>query len=418
MRNPPWLLLFALATSSGQPCPDAPRPAPFAMRGVPRYLEPVFSKIAIQRDVVYRETVNDQGKKEALTLDIYEPEGDTAKVRPAFVNIHGGSLRWMDKDNARSVQLSRDLARRGYVVLNINYRLRTDESRSLLRTLVEAIQDVAAAVEWARKNRESMRIHPDYIAIGGESAGGQITSNYMTLDNLAEAPRGRQGIFASVVLYGPPAHPAIPEIKPVLDGCNPPTVVLHGTDDLTIASGMKYANQLHELGVFTRLQMVEDGNHGLTGKEDEFMPVIATFLYDVLTTGGKPQSSYRYEAETYSRKLSSEFSKAVAGFTGTGALRLGGGQGYVEWGHVDVPAAGEYRLSLRYLNQADAARPYDLRVNGAVVGRVAFAPSAPGAAWSAESVKVSLKAGRNAIRLTATSAGAGPLLDRMDVDPN
>ena len=57
----------------------------------------------------------------------------------------------------------------------------------------------------------------------------------------------------------------------------------------------------------------------------------------------------------------------------------------------------------------------NLTVNGALVSTPAFGPTANWDTWSTTSVTVSLTPGTNRVRLTATTAGGGPNLDKLTV---
>ncbi|MEV6052958.1 PQQ-dependent sugar dehydrogenase [Streptomyces sp. NPDC052107] len=104
------------------------------------------------------------------------------------------------------------------------------------------------------------------------------------------------------------------------------------------------------------------------------------------------------------------------GFTGTGFVDYTNIKGsYVEF-TVGATAAGPASLTLRYANGTAADRPMDLAVNGAVVApAVAFPGTADWNTWAAKTVNVTLKAGSNKIRATATTANGGPNLDRMSL---
>jgi acetyl esterase/lipase len=52
-----------------------------------RYLNPIFSEINTQKDLVYS-TINGQ----QLHLDLYQPKNDTLNLRPAIVSIHAGGF--------------------------------------------------------------------------------------------------------------------------------------------------------------------------------------------------------------------------------------------------------------------------------------------------------------------------------------
>jgi acetyl esterase/lipase len=62
-----------------------------------RYLKAVFDEVEVTHGVVYRHAVDAHGNPVQLTLDVYEPAGDTASERPAVVWMHGGWFSDGDK---------------------------------------------------------------------------------------------------------------------------------------------------------------------------------------------------------------------------------------------------------------------------------------------------------------------------------
>ncbi|MFD8389832.1 PQQ-dependent sugar dehydrogenase [Streptomyces sp. NPDC059680] len=104
------------------------------------------------------------------------------------------------------------------------------------------------------------------------------------------------------------------------------------------------------------------------------------------------------------------------GFTGTGFVDYTNVKGsYVEF-TVSAASAGPASVTLRYANGTTADRPMDLSVNGIVVApAVSFPATADWNTWAAKSVNVTLKAGSNEIRATATTANGGPNLDRVSL---
>ncbi|MGW7817878.1 PQQ-dependent sugar dehydrogenase [Streptomyces puniciscabiei] len=105
-----------------------------------------------------------------------------------------------------------------------------------------------------------------------------------------------------------------------------------------------------------------------------------------------------------------------AGYTGTGFVDYTNTKGsYVEF-TVGAASAGPASVTLRYANGTAADRPMDLSVNGTVVAPAASFPGTPDwNTWAAKSVTVTLKAGSNKIRATATTANGGPNLDRLSL---
>jgi len=68
------------------------------------------------------------GNLTTLVLDIYKPVGDSNCARPVIVLVHGGAWIGGSKEDFNMVAMSRELAKKGWVVANINYRLGTHKA--------------------------------------------------------------------------------------------------------------------------------------------------------------------------------------------------------------------------------------------------------------------------------------------------
>jgi acetyl esterase/lipase len=104
----------------------------------------------------------------ALKGRLYAPKGP-GKF-PAVIAVHGGGWRLANLDNYR--YLGPWLAGRGYVVLAVTHRL----SKSAEKVYPEAVQDVRAAVQFAKGKAAEFGIDPERIALMGDSSGGQLAS--------------------------------------------------------------------------------------------------------------------------------------------------------------------------------------------------------------------------------------------------
>lgn len=102
-------------------------------------------------------------------LDIYIP-CDAVKPMPTIVNTHGGAWVYGSKEVYQYYCM--DLALRGFTVVNINYRL-APEYR-----FPTPLIDLNAALSFIAANSSEYYIDKDNIILIGDSAGGQITSNY------------------------------------------------------------------------------------------------------------------------------------------------------------------------------------------------------------------------------------------------
>lgn len=403
------LAVASLAQSPGAApaCAARPKPAAYAVRGEARFRDALFQNVTVRKDILFSEPLNDRGQKEALRLDVYEPEGDTARLRPAVLLLHGGSFTHLSRNDRPTPQLGRELARRGYVAVALDYRLRTDTVRPVRATVDDGVEDALAAVAWLKRNAGELRVDPAHIAAAGESAGGILAGH------LAE--RMGPELFGAVLLWSGLFNPVYPGLKAQIGACYPATVLICGTEDAAIGSALSTAKALGSAGVPFRFHQIEDGTHGLGQWEREYLSMTVEFLYELLTTGGAPRPAAMYEAESYSRKLRSSYQGGVPGQSGTGAMRLDGQGSYLEWNYVDVPAAGEYELAFRYAAGAEREGEARLRVNGAEAATLRFAPGGRPGEWKAVSARVRLDAGRNAVRLIAAETPGGAVLDRLDV---
>ena len=149
-----------------------------------RYLDEVFDEVTKTEDVVYANapdlpfifffewnTVDID-----LDMDIYEPEGDTLESRPVIIFIHSGSFFSGSNEADDMVDLSIASAKRGYVAVNIEYRLGLNilSTYSGERAVYRGVQDASAAIRYLREFHEEYNIDPDKIFIWGSSAGSFI----------------------------------------------------------------------------------------------------------------------------------------------------------------------------------------------------------------------------------------------------
>lgn len=104
-------------------------------------------------------------------LDVYRPEDDGRY--PVIVNVHGGGFVYGSKEIYKRYCM--DLARRGFVVININYRL---APRWKFPTPLE---DIHNAMVWLVEQGDPYQADTDNIFMVGDSAGGQLVSQYAAM---------------------------------------------------------------------------------------------------------------------------------------------------------------------------------------------------------------------------------------------
>ncbi len=122
------------------------------------------------------------------------------KKYPVLVWICGGA--WITMEKAAHTPFLVQLARKGYIIATIEYRM------SSTRHFPAQIEDVKSAIRYLRAHAEAFHIDPDCIAVGGESAGGHLAALAGVTGERSEFDQGdnlEQSSHVSAVLdfYGP-----------------------------------------------------------------------------------------------------------------------------------------------------------------------------------------------------------------------
>ncbi len=123
---------------------------------------PPAPPIAVARDVVIPTGDGPLGAR------FYSPHTDGV-AHPLLVYFHGGG--WMLGSVDSYDTICRRLAIKGDCsVLSVDYRLAPET------TFPGAVNDAYAATLWVSKNANELRIDPGAIAVGGDSAGGNLAA--------------------------------------------------------------------------------------------------------------------------------------------------------------------------------------------------------------------------------------------------
>lgn len=120
-----------------------------------------------------------------VKCDVYQPESDVSL--PAIIMIHGGA--WRHGSKIAMVRHARRVARVGYVVVSINYRLAPKYPWPA------QIDDCQYAVRWLKKNAQAYNIDAERIGVFGYSAGGHLAALLGTMSKEDDA-RFEKGLTA------------------------------------------------------------------------------------------------------------------------------------------------------------------------------------------------------------------------------
>jgi len=143
-----------------------------------RYLDAVFETVTAK---TYNYSLRD---KDTLKLDVYEPENDSITARPLFVLVHAGGFTTGERNNNSLISLAENVAKKGYVVASIDYRLLKNRdfncslpARNKLKVYANAAEDLLSALQYLLNYKTSFRIDETKIILFGASAGGETSLN-------------------------------------------------------------------------------------------------------------------------------------------------------------------------------------------------------------------------------------------------
>ncbi|MGZ3862059.1 MAG: T9SS type A sorting domain-containing protein [Bacteroidia bacterium] len=156
-----------------------------------RYATDVFTNITTTSAIPYGSNTSWSGSTVNLTLDFYQPTGDTSTTRPLIIWAHGGSFLGGTSTDADVVALSQRFAKKGFTCASINYRtgFYPIDSANAVKAVMRAVQDMKAAIRFFYKDKHTTntyKIDTNNIFIGGSSAGAIAALHLQYLDRDCE----------------------------------------------------------------------------------------------------------------------------------------------------------------------------------------------------------------------------------------
>ena len=163
-----------------------------------------------------------------LIMDVYmPPASDVVASRPTFVNLHTGNFlpalfngaTTGDKVDSIGVNFCKQMAKRGYVAVNINYRLgwnpiSGDENvrrGTLLQAVYRAVLDAQTAVRFLKSPAgAAFGIDSENIILMGQGSGGYVTQAYTTLNDYVTEIAGLDKFIDT--------ETGLPYVIPAIDG--------------------------------------------------------------------------------------------------------------------------------------------------------------------------------------------------------
>ena len=143
-----------------------------------------------------------------LTLDLYPAQ--QPGPRPCVIVIHGGS--WAGGDSRQLPELNSRLAKDGYTVAAINYRLAPRFHNP------SPVQDVQTALNYLRSHATELSIDSNTFVLLGRSAGAQIAllAAYTLQDSAIKGVIDFYGPADMVWGYSAPSNPLVMDSRKVM----------------------------------------------------------------------------------------------------------------------------------------------------------------------------------------------------------
>ena len=303
-------------------------------QGAVRYRDVCFEDVQVTRDVVYatakgywtaldgqddelpRLITEREGAmvKRALPLklDVYEPAGDSLSKRPLVMLLHGGAFYMHSKDEICMVEWCRELARRGYVAVSIDYRLGFRLNKGAIeRAGYRALQDALSALRFLVSEKETYRIDERAVFVGGSSSGAITALNtvFMNDDNRPASTR-RLGppeptdhrrdhaysILGIIDMWG-----AVNDLS-MLETADVPILGFQSRGDRTVPFGHDYS--LQGMKPFNRLFFNKiygsgaiAGRYADMGRDMEFYPFEGDRHAPQKDASGRPNDNFRFILE-------------------------------------------------------------------------------------------------------------------------
>lgn len=238
-----------------------------------RYVDDVVAAVTKTDGIAYGSAMTAAGRPQNLQLALYEPVDDGRDERAAVVYLPGGGFWEGDRSYDRADDFGIGFARKGYLVVSIDYRRRPEhgpfrpDDPDLPDAIRDARHDCLAAVRWLRRHAEQLRLDPRHIFLCGTSAGA-VTALYAAFDQRDVGDSGNPGVSSRVAgvaaKSGAMLHPGL--IGP--DG--PGACFFHGRSDATVPVSLALASAaaVRAAGLPVSVQLYDRPGHDVVPVAD------------------------------------------------------------------------------------------------------------------------------------------------------
>ncbi|MGC9472348.1 MAG: alpha/beta fold hydrolase [Bacteroidales bacterium] len=230
-----------------------------------------YKTLTVTDNIPYRD-----GDSPSWVLDMAMPANYGSELRPALVIVHGGGWAAGSKSVDVYQKMMLDYARKGYVTINVEYRL-TGEA-----PFPACIEDVKCAVRWLRAHADQYRVDPERIGGYGHSAGAHLALMLaMCPDTAGLEGDGGWDEYSSrlnVVVggstpteLGRDVPMAKPEWWPIgyIAADHPPIFIIQGSDDRIVRAELTedFVEKMKAAGADIEYLKIDGAGHGVAYNE-------------------------------------------------------------------------------------------------------------------------------------------------------
>jgi acetyl esterase len=210
-----------------------------------------------------------------VTADISVPMG--TGPYPVLVYFHGGG--WTMGSPKTHLRVGREFAAGGYLTINVDYR------RAPKHRFPAAFDDCFFATQWAVENAAKYGGDAKRLAVGGDSAGGNLAGAVLAESIQKGGPKINVGVLiygvfdyhkavSALGATGPSTQFYLPEdqyetlrgdrrVSPLSQcGKFPPCYIGVGTKDPLLPESLELARRMKEAGIDHDLHVIAGAPHG------------------------------------------------------------------------------------------------------------------------------------------------------------
>lgn len=270
------------------------------------YLEP-FSPVEIN---TY--TYQIQDNKDSLEFDFYKPTAIIEKT-PLLIYMHGGGFSGGQRDDGNAIQFANQMARRGYAVASISYRLImkkkgfgcTTTAQDKINAFNTAAEDLSYAIKHFIENDTIYNIDANKVIVSGTSAGAEAVLHMAYVYQNTILPKDFK--LSGVIGFAG----AVTTLDHINASTAIPTLLFHGTNDnlvpyhiaahhyckpedpgyLILYGSRAIADRLKGLGKPYYLFSINGGTHSWSGIPlNRCITEVTDFLYNDVHNNAKRQT--------------------------------------------------------------------------------------------------------------------------------